>query len=338
MKRALLLMVVSALLVTLGFGQPPAAGVNTDPANVKGCLDGSDGNYTVRVDGSPQIIKITTSNVDLKPHVGQDVRLTGHQGGAVGSGAGDSNFAVTELSMISEHCAATAAAAVGAVVPYSQTVIEPTTGTPPPSTPASTPAVEAAVPVSPTAPVVSTPAAEVAEPAATVNPSPTTVNAPAVETAAPVATLSPSVSPATAPTEKAAHLSRPAAHPRKLPADQAATSPATTVSPSQEVSPALADAAAAASPAPAPATTSDATATTPPVTHKTGSLALLISFVVLVIVLGTTAPLIGRWRKRKMLERTGTPNLSFTNDASPNAVGTNEATSDQHKVEARKVA
>ena len=52
----------------------------------------------------------------------------------------------------------------------------------------------------------------------------------------------------------------------------------------------------------------------PAATHRPGSLALLIGFVVVVIVLGTTAPLIGRWRKRKALERDGSPNLSFTND------------------------
>ena len=82
----------------------------------------------------------------------------------------------------------------------------------------------------------------------------------------------------------------------------------------------------------------EAAATTPPATHKTGSLALLISFVILVVVLGTMAPLIGRWRKRKMLERTGSPNLSFTNDLNPNEVSANEANSDQGKPEPRKVA
>ena len=63
-------------------------------------------------------------------------------------------------------------------------------------------------------------------------------------------------------------------------------------------------------------------------THRAGSLWLLISFVVLVIVLGTLVPLLGRWRKRKILERTGTPNLSFTNEAS----------FDRDKPEPRKVA
>jgi hypothetical protein len=64
------------------------------------------------------------------------------------------------------------------------------------------------------------------------------------------------------------------------------------------------------------------------VPHKGGSLWLLISFAVLVIVLGTLVPSIVRWRKRKLLEENGAPNLSFTN----------EAVSDEDKEEPRKVA
>src|ERR1700674_5754990 len=105
MKKVFLLMVVSGLLVTRGFAQTPNAGGNADQANVKGCLGGSDGNYTVAEDGTRQIFKITTSSVDLKPHLGHDVKLIGHKtSGAVSSGAADNSFAVTELSMISEHC------------------------------------------------------------------------------------------------------------------------------------------------------------------------------------------------------------------------------------------
>ncbi len=111
MKRVFLLMFVSALLATLGFAQTPNAGSNTDQANVKGCLGGSDGNYTVAEDGTRQIFKVTTSSVDLKPHLGHEVKLIGHKAsGAVSSGAADNSFAVTELNMISEHCAAAAAA------------------------------------------------------------------------------------------------------------------------------------------------------------------------------------------------------------------------------------
>src|ERR1700720_2728040 len=113
MKRVFLLMFVSALLVTLGFAQTPVAGSNMDLANVKGCLGGSDGNYTVAEHGTRQIFKITTSSVDLKPHLGHDVKLIGHKtSGTVSSGTGDDSFAVTELNMISEHCAAAAAAPV----------------------------------------------------------------------------------------------------------------------------------------------------------------------------------------------------------------------------------
>jgi len=297
MKRVFLLMVVSALLVMSGFAQTPNPGSNTGPANLKGCLGGSDGNYTLTEDGTRQIFKITTSRVDLKPHLGHAVKLMGEKAsGPVSSGAADNSFAVTELNMISEHCATAAAATVGAAVPYSGTVIEPAA---PPAT-ASTPAVDGAAP------------------AATVSPSAATASKPAVKA------------------DAAAHSTPPPAHRRKLSATQAASdrAPAATASSSAEtVSPPAANdatpVAVASTPAQTGSTPDTATPTpTPTVTHRSGSLWLLILFVVLVVVLGTLAPLVGRWRKRKMLERTGAPNLSFTN----------EVTSDQDKQEPRKAA
>jgi hypothetical protein len=36
----------------------------------------------------------------------------------------------------------------------------------------------------------------------------------------------------------------------------------------------------------------------------------------LVIVIGTMFPFFSRWRKRRSLERTGAPNLSFTREVS----------------------
>jgi hypothetical protein len=323
MKRVFLLMVVSALLVTLGFAQTPAAGNNTDTANVKGCLGGSDGNYTVAEDGTRQTFKITTSSVDLKPHLGHEVKLIGHKtSGTVSSGTGDNSFAVTELNMISEHCAAAAAAQVETVIPSSETVIPPTAAVAPAAT------------VSPSSATVSTPAAEPAAPAATVSPSSAPVSAPPVDAAAPAATVSPSSAtvstPAVDAAAPAARPTRPSSHARRLLATKAAAAaaPAATVSPSSEtVSPAAADA-ATASPSSETASAPAAAAPTPTVAHRAGSMSLLISFVVLVIVLGTLVPLLGRWRKRKMLERTGTPNLSFTKEAS----------SDQDKPKLRKVA
>ncbi|HMH07142.1 MAG TPA: hypothetical protein VK579_10735 [Terriglobales bacterium] len=332
MKRVFLLMVVSALLVMSGFAQTPNPGSNTGPANLKGCLGGSDGNYTLTEDGTRQIFKITTSRVDLKPHLGHAVKLMGEKAsGPVSSGAADNSFAVTELNMISEHCATAAAATVGAAVPYSGTVIEPAA---PPAT-ASTPAVDGAAPaatVSPSAATASTPAVDGAAPAATVSPSAATPSTPAVDSAAPAATASkPAVKAAAA-----AHSTPPPAHRRKLSATQAASdrAPAATASSSAEtVSPPAANdatpVAVASTPAQTGSTPDTATPTpTPTVTHRSGSLWLLILFVVLVVVLGTLAPLVGRWRKRKMLERTGAPNLSFTN----------EVTSDQDKQEPRKAA
>ena len=363
MNRVFLVMVVSALLVTFGLAQTPDAGSNTDPANVKGCLGGSDGNYTVVEDGTRQTFKITTSSVDLKPHLGHDVKLIGHKAGATASpGAADNSFAVTELSMISEHCAAAAALhrlrqsfrlrrlSSHPIPPQLRLHAAPSALPAParlrrryrtcrdcqrarggPAAPAATVlplsrsparppwnAVAPAATVAPPAAAPATPAVEAAAAAtATVEPSPATP-APAVEAAAPVA--------------NDARPARLSAHARKLAAAKAAaaTESAEPVAPTPE--PAAAPAAEAATPAAtAPpvspsaetvttpdATAPDAAVPAPAATHRTGSLALLIGFVVVVIVLGTTAPLIGRWRKRKALERDGSPNLSFTHDSSMN--------------------
>src|ERR1039458_3409680 len=175
MKRVFLLMVLSALLVTLGFAQTPSAGSNTDQTNVKGCLSGSDGNYTVVEDGTRQIFKITTSSVDLKPHLGHDVQLTGHKAnGAVSSGAADNSFAVTELNMISEHCAAEAAAPAATVTTPAANPAAPAARATPPKVPAPPPAANPAAPAAPVSPAtvtVTTPAANPAAPAAPVSPS-----------------------------------------------------------------------------------------------------------------------------------------------------------------------
>src|SRR5580693_1783159 len=267
MKRVFLLMVVSGLLVTLGLAQTPDAGSNTDQANVKGCLGGSDGNYTVAEDGTRQILKITSSSVDLKPHLGHDVNLIGHKAsGAASSGAADNSFAVTELNMISDHCAAAAVAPVATASPSSETVIPPAAAATAPAATTSSPSSETAIP----------PAAAATAPAAT--------------------TSSPSSETASTPAADAAQPTGQSARPRRVSATKTAAA-ATASPPSDPVSP-------------------PAAATTPAVTHRSGSLFLLILVAVLVVVLGTLVPVFGRWRKRKMLERTGTPNLSFRKEES----------------------
>ena len=320
MKKVFLLMVVSGLLVTLGFAQTPGADSNAAQANIKGCLGGSDGNYTVAEDGTHQIFKITTSSVDLKLHLGHDVTLVGHKAsGDASSGAADNSFAVTELNMISDHCAAAAAAPVATANTPSETVI-------PPVVAATAPAATTGTPSSDTA---SPPAANAA---ATASPS-STVSAPAADAAPPAATASPS-STVSAPAADAASPARRSARPRSVPATEtaAATVPAATARPSSDaVIPAAADTTTPAATASTPSKTVSppaAAATTPAVTHRSGSLFLLILVAVLVVVLGTLVPVFGRWRKRKMLERTGTPNLSFIKEES----------SDRNKPAPRKAA
>ena len=335
MKRVFLLMVISALLVTLGFAQTPDAGSNTDKVNLNGCLGGSDGNYTVAEEGTGQTFKITTSSVDLKPHLGHAVKLIGHKAsGAVSSGASENGFAVTQLNMISEHCAAAvaavAAAPVATVIPSSETVIATAPVAAAPNATVSTPASDVAAPavtIIPSSETVIAPAPVAAAPNAT-------VSTPASDAAAPAVTVIPSSETVIAPAANAAQPTRLSAHPPRLSATQAeaAAAPAATVSPSSgTVSPPVADAVPPAATASASSETVDtpaAAATPPAVTHRAGSLWLLIPFVVLAIVLGTLVPLLGRWRKRKILEQTGTPNLSFTNEAS----------FDRDKPEPRRVA
>ena len=335
MKRVFLLMFVSALLVTLGFAQTPSAGSNTDQANVKGCLGGSDGNYTVAEDGTRQIFKITTSSVDLKPHLGHDVKLTGHKAsGAVSSGAADNSFAVTELNMISEHCAAAAAAPAATVSPLFGSL-------------SVTPAADAAAPaatVSPSSATASTPAADAAAPLrcdgqsvyrdcqhARCEPRRTCCTAardpvyrdrhhPAAAPAAPAATVSPSAAPVSTPRcglcctrgdgqsvcgdlsphplrmlrhlrRRSVRLRRLSAHPLRTLLTQRDRQPILADSSNPDCSryctrcdghPVLGDCqshccgpaapAQAASPASATVSTPTAAATTPTVTHKSGSL------------------------------------------------------------------
>ena len=329
MKRAFLLIVVPALLVALGFSQTPAPSVNTNQTNVKGCLGGSDGNYTVAEDNTGHTFKITSSGVDLKQHLGHDVTLIGHRASGTSSAATDNSFAVTELTMISDHCAAAAA----------------------PTATVSTPSETAGTPASPPAPVVA--AAPAAAPTTSTSTLPETGVAPAADAAATAATaatpaepiLTPvpsatppaemTVTPTVAPAASAATAStvwdKPAADaapPTRRPERfrsvtaaplTAAVAPAVTASNSSE--PASTPDVAATTPAAtanssATVTTPDAAPTTPAAPARHGALWLLIAFAVLVIALGIFVPFLSRWRKQKNMARTDTPNLSFTREAS----------------------
>jgi hypothetical protein len=304
MKKALLLIVALILLVALAFAQTPAS-INTDQTNIKGCLGGSEGNYTVRQNNTGHIFKIATSSVDLKPHVGHDVTLIGNRASGESSSAADNSLDVTTLTMISEHCAEAAAAPAATVSTLSETAITPPEAAAAPA--ATTSTVETAV----------TPAEAATAPAATTGPvAETVVTPPAAVTPPSVAT--PPVETVVTPSER---VSTPAAGPRRLPAAPAAATAkpdVTANSASETISPPAATATPIATPSAAwePVTTPAAVAATPTAPARHGSLWLLTSFAVLVIVLGVLAPTISRWRKRKSLDRTDAPNLSFTREAS----------------------
>ena len=305
MKKVLLLIVFSTLLVALGFAQIPAANSNTDQTNIKGCLGGSDGNYTIAEDNTGQIFRITTSSIDLKPQLGHDVRLAGSKAnGAVSSGTADNSFAVTELKMISEQCAAVGSAPAAAAAP-SATVSTPDATTPAPApAPASAPAPAA---------TASAPDAAAVAPAATVSTpveSPAPLNAGVSQASQTVDTTARATHPKRASARHGRQSANPAvAEPTPAGTDSTSTPDANTV------------AAAATTPAATSQADSTPAATTPaatspaPAVKKGGFPTWLgIALVLLILVIGALTPLFSRMRKRRMLERTGTPNLSFTKE------------------------
>jgi hypothetical protein len=340
MKRIFLLIGVPILLAALGFAQTPAPSNDADQIAIKGCLSGSDGNYTVAEDNTGRILKLTGSSVDLKTHLGQDVKLVGHKANGAGtSGSAENSLAVTELTMISEHCAAAAAVPAATVSTTSDTV-----GTPPgaaaaaPAATVSAPSETAPAPPAAAPPNVSAPAEAVTTlpqaaaapapaPAATVTtPSevvPTPPAAAAPNVSAPAGAVAPPTQAATAPvaapaatavaTPAAAAVvpARPSARTRSLPP----TTPA-AVAPAEEIS----TPAATAPPPAATSTTPPAPVSPPPAKSATsvwsGSPGILVSFIVLVLVIGALTPLFSRWRKRKLLEQTSAQNLSFSHKAS----------------------
>ncbi len=327
MKRAFLLIVLPALLVALGFSQTPTPSVNTDQTNIKGCLGGSDGNYTVVENSTGHTLKLTTSGVDLKQHLGHDVALIGHRASGTSSAAADNSFAVTALTMISEHCAAAAAPIATASTP-SETA----------GTPAVPPAPAAAPAAAPTTSTSALPDSQVT-PAADAGATTATVATPAEPTLTPVPLATPpaeiTVTPTVAPAASAATASTvwdkpvakaapPTPRPERFrsvsaPPVAAAVAPAATASKSSEA--ASTPDVAAAPPAanansPETVTTPAAVSTTPPAPARHGALWLLIAFAVLVIALGIFVPFLSRWKKQRSMARTDAPNLSFTREAS----------------------
>jgi hypothetical protein len=178
MENVFLLIAAPVLLVTVGFGQTPAASSNPVQAILKGCLAGSENNYTLAQDGTTQNFRITSSTVDLKSHLGHDIELIGQQSNVAPSSApADNTVSVTGVNMIADHCTAATAS--------TPAVTDPT-----PTAMASTPAVADPTPTAAAStPVVAdpTPAAAAGAPAVA-DPSAATPNAPTSSASTPGST------------------------------------------------------------------------------------------------------------------------------------------------------
>jgi len=186
MKKQFLLIVAPVLLVALGFGQTPVLSGNTEQASVKGCLGGSDGNYTLAEDGTSQTFKITTNTVDLKSHLGHDVELIGQKADvATSSGSSGKSVVVTRLNLISEHCAATTATSTPSAVADTTSPTTVTTSPAADNTPSTTVTTSAAADTTPTTTTTTTSTSAAADttPATTASPSVDTVDAPMIASA-----------------------------------------------------------------------------------------------------------------------------------------------------------
>jgi len=312
------LIAVPALLVALGFAQAPTANSNSDQTTIKGCLGGSDGNYTVLEDNTGHSFKITTSSVDLKPHLNHDVTLIGPKASGANSAPSDNSLAVTELKMISEHCPAAAAASAAPVTAPA----EPATTPAPPPAPTALAATVSTLPETVNPPATdTTPAATAITPAATPIPSTADATPPAAAVAAPaeIALTPPAAAAAPVATISTPpeSVSTPAAHPRKRSETSAAPTTKSAVAASAPAATAVIPV-ATDSPSKEPVSTPAAVAPAPaPTPASTGwSLWLLIAAGVVVLVGGVMFPFVSRWRKQKNLEQTDAPNLSFNREAS----------------------
>jgi hypothetical protein len=181
MKNVFLLIAAPVLLVTLGFGQTPTPSSTPEPASIKGCLGGSENNYTVAQDGTTQTFRITSSTVDLKPHLGHDVEIVGQTTNvAPSSGPADNTVSATGVNMIADHCAAaTASAPVVADPAPAATASTPVAVDPAPTAAASTPVVVDPAPAAAAStPVVADPAPAAVASAPVVADRPATASAP----------------------------------------------------------------------------------------------------------------------------------------------------------------
>jgi hypothetical protein len=307
----------------LGFAQTPAASITRPDQHWVAWV--AHGNYTIAQENTGHTFKVTSSSGDLKAHLDHNV-IIGHK---ASSAATDGSLAVTELNMISEHCAAP---------PLHPLRLSARLRKMPSHLLRLFPHLRR-LPLHPLPPPLHLQSL-LSHPLGLF---PTCGDR--HRTRAPPLHLRSLLSH---PLTRHAPLRR--HHTRGLPSPAVAAAPSSTVSTSAETSPHLlhvpgpqqtccshhytrdrqqvlgepvSKPAATAAPPEATANTSSepvsppvAAATTPAAPARRGSLSLLILFAVLVLIIGILIPSLNRWRKRKSLARTDAPNLSLTREAS----------------------
>jgi len=130
MKKIMFVLSLGVLCASLAFaqdtpqsdqsGSASASTSSSGSSSIQGCLNGSDGSYTLTQDGGGMTYKLMGSENQLKKHVGHEVAITGQvtpggsgnaasasDSGQSGSGAGSSEgsmIQVTSVKMVSKHC------------------------------------------------------------------------------------------------------------------------------------------------------------------------------------------------------------------------------------------
>jgi len=119
MKKTLTLTAILLLVMAVGVAQDTAtsAGTQSSEQSIRGCLSGSEGNFTLTADGG-QTFKLSGDDAKLKEHVGHMVEIKGmpeqasSDASAASSGSSAaSNFAVNDVQMIAETCTSDTASA-----------------------------------------------------------------------------------------------------------------------------------------------------------------------------------------------------------------------------------
>jgi hypothetical protein len=124
MKSLFAIAAIALLCVAFGWAQQQSdqsAGLKVRVGTVKGCLDGSRGNYLLTQDGSGTLFRLVGNDGQLKSHLGQEVLVTGQlpgsgpapsavgesaatERGSVGSSTSGNVIQVSKVQTVSKAC------------------------------------------------------------------------------------------------------------------------------------------------------------------------------------------------------------------------------------------